>query len=47
MSYDRFGRTPEMARRQRIYDWLSIAALGLIVTGIVTCALLVVTLLGA
>jgi hypothetical protein len=45
MSYDRFGRTPEMARRQRIYDWLCVAALGLMVAGIFTCAALVVALL--
>jgi hypothetical protein len=45
MGYDRFGRTPEMARRQRIYDWLCVAALGLMVAGIFTCAALVVALL--
>ena len=47
MSYDRFGRTPEMARRERIRDWLCVAALGLMVAGIVTCAVLVVAVIGA
>ena len=46
MSYDRFGRTPEMARRERVYDWLSIAALGLMIAGVVTIAAHVVILLG-
>lgn len=45
MSYDRWGRTPHDARRQRIYDWLCVAALGLMVAGICTCAALVVALL--
>jgi hypothetical protein len=45
MSYDRFGRTPEMARRQRIYDWLCVAVLCLMVAGVCTCAALVVALL--
>lgn len=45
MSYDRFGRTPDMARRDRIQTWLSIAALGLMVAGIGTCAALVVAML--
>ena len=46
MSYDRFGRTPEMARRQRIYDWLCVLALGLILAAIVTAAVLVVVVVG-
>ena len=46
MSYDRFGRTPEMARRERVYEWLCIAALGLMIAGVVTIAALVVILLG-
>lgn len=37
--------TPEMARRQRIYDWLCVAALGLIVVTTVAIAALVVALL--
>ena len=45
MPYDRWGRTPEMARRDRIQEWLSIAALGLMVACIVTCAALVVAML--
>lgn len=45
MSYDRFGRTPEMARRERIYDWMCVAVLGLMVTGVCACAALVVALL--
>lgn len=47
MSYDRFGRTPELARRQRIYDWLCVLALGLMLAAIVTCAVLVVAVIGA
>lgn len=47
MSYDRFGRTPEMARRQRVYDWLCVLALGLILAAIVTAAVLVVVVVGA
>lgn len=47
MSYDRWGRTPEMARRTRAYEWLCIAALGLVIAGIVTVAALVVMLLSA
>lgn len=46
MSYDRWGRTPEMARRERVYEWLCIAALGLMIAGVVTIAALVVILLG-
>ena len=45
MSYDRFGRTPEMARRQRVYDWMCVAALGLIVVATFAIAALVVALL--
>lgn len=47
MSYDRWGRTPEMARRERVYEWLCIVALGLVIAGIVTCAALVVMFLSA
>ena len=46
MPYDRWGRTPEMARRQRVYEWLCVAALGLMIAGVVTIAALVVILLG-
>ena len=47
MSYDRFGRTPEMARRDRVRDWLCVAALGLMLAAIVTAAVLVVVVVGA
>jgi len=46
MSYDPY-RTPEMARRQRIYEWLCVAALGLMVTCVVVIAALVVVVIGA
>ena len=45
MGYDRFGRTPEMARRERFYDWMCVAVLGLMVAGVCTCAALVVAIL--
>ena len=45
MSYDRFGRTPQLARRQRVYDWLCVAALGLIVAATFAIAALVVAIL--
>ena len=47
MSYDRFGRTPEMARRERAYEWMCVIALGLILAAIVTAAVLVVVVVGA
>lgn len=47
MSYDRYGRTPEMARRQRVYDWLCVLALGLMLAAIVAAAVLVVVVIGA
>lgn len=47
MSYDRFGRTPQLARRQRIYDWLCVLALVLMLAAIVTAAVLVVVVVGA
>lgn len=47
MSYDRWGRTPYDARRQRIYDWMCVAALGLMLAAIVTAAVLVVVVVGA
>lgn len=47
MSYDRFGRTPEMARKERIQDWLVILALMLMIACIVMCAMLVVMILNA
>jgi len=45
MSYDRFGRTPEMARRERIMGWVTVAMFGVMVAGICTCAALVVAML--
>lgn len=47
MSYDRWGRTPDMARRDRFYDWLCVLALGLVLAAIVTAAVLVVVVVGA
>lgn len=47
MSYDRFGRTPEMARRQRAYEWLCVLALGMIVACVLAAAVLVVVVIGA
>lgn len=46
MPYDRLGRTPEMAHRERLYDLLCIAALGLMIGCVTTIAMLVVMLLG-
>ena len=45
MPYDRY-RTPEMARRQRVYEWLCVLALGLMVASVMAIAALVVILLG-
>lgn len=45
MAYDRWGQTPQMARRQRVYDWLCVAALGLIVVVTFAIAALVVAIL--
>ena len=47
MGYDRWGQTPQLARRQRFYDWLCVLALGLILAAIVTAAVLVVVVVGA
>lgn len=47
MSYDRWGRTPETARRQRAYEWLCVVALGLMVACVVAAAALVVVVIGA
>jgi len=47
MGYDRFGRTPEQAKRERVRDWLCVAVLGLILAAIVTAAVLVVVVIGA
>lgn len=45
MAYDRWGQTPQLARRQRIYDWLCVAVLGLIVVTTFAIAALVVAIL--
>jgi hypothetical protein len=45
MSYRPY-RTPEMARRQRVYEWLCVAALGLMIVCVFAIAVLVVMLLG-
>ena len=47
MSYDRYGRTPEMARRERVRDWLCVLSLVLMLAAIVTAAVLVVVVVGA
>lgn len=47
MSYDCFGRTPEMARKERIQDLLAILAFMLIIACIVMCAMLAVMILNA
>ena len=47
MSYDRYGRTPEMARRERAYEWLCVLALGLMVACVVAAAAIVVVVIGA
>ncbi len=43
----RYGsyRTPQMARRQRVYEWLCILALGVVVACVMAAAALVVALL--
>ena len=46
MSYDRYGHTPEEVRRERVRDWLCVAALGLMIAGVVAIAAIVVMLLG-
>lgn len=47
MPYDRFGRTPEMARRERAQERLTLLAFGIVVASIVACAALVVAVIGA
>lgn len=46
MPYDRY-RTPEMARRQRVYEWMCVLALGMIVACVLAAAALVVAVVGA
>jgi len=45
MPYDPY-RTPEMARRERVYEWLCVVALGLMVACVFAIAAIVVILLG-
>ena len=47
MSYDRYGHTPEEVRRERVRDWLCVAALGLMVACVCAIAALVVVVIGA
>lgn len=47
MPYDRFGRTPEMARKERVKDLLVILAFMLMIACIVVCAMLAVMILNA
>ena len=42
--YDRYP-TPEMARRQRAYEWMCVLALGVIVACVLGAAALVVAML--
>lgn len=44
MPYDRY-QTPEMARRQRAYEWMCVLALGVIVACVLGAAALVVAML--
>ena len=46
MPYDRYGRTPEMARRQRAYERMCVVALGLMLACVVAAAALVVVVIG-
>ena len=46
MPYDRYGRTPEMARRQRAYERMCVLALFLMLACIVGMAVLVVAVIG-
>ena len=47
MPYDRWGRTPEMARRERIGEALTIIAFAVAIVAVCTCAALVVAVVGA
>lgn len=42
MAYDRFGRTPSQARRDRIHDWFCVAGLLVLIAAcFVFCSLIV------
>ena len=47
MPRDPYGRWPATSRRQQLYDWLCVLALGLMLAAIVTAAVLVVVVMGA
>lgn len=47
MSYDRFGRTPEMEQRERAYERMCVIALGLMLACVFAAAALVVVVIGA
>lgn len=45
MPYDRWGRTPDMARRERMGEALTIVMFAVVVAAVCTCAALVVAML--
>lgn len=47
MHYDPYDRWPALSRRQQLYDWLCVLALGLMLAAIVTAAVIVVVVMGA
>lgn len=47
MPRDPYDRWPALSRRQQLYDWLCVLALGLMLAAIVTAAVLVVVVVGA
>ena len=47
MPHDPYDRWPAYSRRQQLYDWLCVLALGLMLAAIVTAAVLVVVVMGA
>lgn len=47
MPYDKYGRTPDIKTHDQIGDWLCVGALFAIMTGIITMATLVVTIIGS
>lgn len=46
MPYDRY-RTPALSRKQRIYDWLCVLALVMMLAAIIAIATIVVLVIGA
>ena len=47
MARDPYDRWPALSRRQQLYDWLCVLALGLMLAAIVTAAVLFVVVVGA